>query len=243
MKVNKRVEDIFAHAAAMHQSGRLKNTIYCLESSIYVLNQDHTVLIRFSLRDEDRAFVHPVSFEASDYDSDELQERGGRIEFLTRDGGYLRTKSCRTPNFSPEQVAEIFAGYGRPQGERVPLPATVRSLLDDSLSHIEFSARGGRLTMLQRNIYTGSLVTIEQEQGVGAGLGLNVIRVEDFGPVGMRTDDFMALYSFADSVSFWFGGKNCVHFKSDDPRLRMTGVVSLCVYDELGGELKAQEDQ
>lgn len=241
MKINARTERLFSHAAALHQSGRLKNTVYCTGSNVLILNQDHTVLLRFTLRDKEQLFAHPVSFNASDYDSQELSETDGCIEFVQRDGDFVRTKSCSTPKYTPDQVMELFLGFGKPSGSRVKIPASVQTLLDESMSHIEFSARKGKLHLVQRNIYTGAIITVEQV-GVedGASFALGSEPLEDFGPLGMRTDDFLALFSFAPSITFWFGSKDVFHFKCDDPDVRMMGVVSQCVYDEMGGILKTE---
>lgn len=236
MEISERVELIFAHAASLHQSGRLRNTVYCLGDRIYILNQDFTVLLNFRVPLGDKPFAHPVSFEASDYDSQIIQERDGRVEFVIKEDEFIRVKSCKTPKYTPEQVANMFAGFGPPQGFKVVLPSTIRRLLDESLSHIEFVGRQGKLIIGQRNIYTGTLIKIER-QSLGFDLGDE--QVGDFGPLGMRTDDFMTLFAFADSVQFWFGNKDVIYVRSDDPKLDMRGVVSRCVYDELGGELDA----
>lgn len=242
MKISQRIEDIFSHAAALQQSGRLRNTIYCVDSDVFVLNQDHTLLLRFRLREEESAFSNPISFDASDYDSRELEEREGRIEFLQREEGWCRTKSCKAPRFSSERVAEIFRDQGKPSGDRVTLPATILSMLDESLSHLEFSCKDGHFQIVQRNIYTGTVVKLQQESSKGS-MGLTVQSCGDFDPVGLRTSDFLALFSFADAVSFWFGGsKERVHFKSDDPKVKMTGVISCCLYDELGGDFDGREE-
>ena len=69
MKITDLVEQIFAHAVALDQSGGLRNTIYAIGSEIYILNYDHTVLLRFRLRRSEACFETPVSFRANDYDS------------------------------------------------------------------------------------------------------------------------------------------------------------------------------
>jgi hypothetical protein len=236
---------MFAQAASLHQSGRLKNTIYATGSSVFIFNQDHTVLIKFALRPEEAPFAHPISFDAAEYDSNELQERDGFVEFIQRDAGFTRIKSCRAPKYTPDQIVGIFKGFGKPSGDEVSLSKDVLGLLDGELSHIEFSARGGKLTIAQRNIYRGSLIQLERDKLPGR-LGILSEELGDFGPLGLRTDDFMSLFSFADSLTFWFGSGadgNVVHFKSSNDNLKMMGVLSRCVYDNLGGEIaKSKED-
>jgi hypothetical protein len=240
VKISDRVENIFSHAVALHQCGRFRNTVYCIDDRVYILNFDRTVLLRFLTGE--KPFAHPVSFEANDYDSSEVVEKDGRVEFILTDGAespeYIRTKSCRTPKYTPEQVMDMFRRLGPPIGGMTVIPREVCKLLDDSLSHIEFSAREGQLTIVQRNIYTGTMIKVEHKP---KGMPLFPVEIDHFGPLGMRTDDFMALYTFVDKVKFWFGGKDVVHVESDDLKLDMRGRVSMCVYDELGGEM--QEDK
>lgn len=231
MKINKRVESILSHAVALNQSGRLRNTVYCVGKRVYVINQDHTILMRFGLRESEVCFVNPASFDASDYDSQELRERDGRIEFVQREGKYVRTKSCKTPRYAPEDVEQLFRSFGKPKGRKTSLSSDILRLLDEGLSHVEFSAKG-RLKIIQRNIYTGAIIEVKREDsGLFAEEGL------DFGPIGMRTNDFMSLYSFVGVVSFWFEQEDVVHFASSDPKMDMRGVIGQCIYDELGGEL------
>lgn len=241
MKVSERVETLFSQAAALHQSGRLRNTIYCHGDCVYILNQDNTVLLRFKLHPNEKPFESSVGFDASDYDSQELEEKDGRVEFLVKEDEFLRTKSCKTPRFTAEQVAGLFQEYGRPVGSKIILPGAVRKLVDEELSHIEFSARGGQFKIVQRNIYTGTVITIENKP---EGFDMMSEDLPDFGPMGMRTDDFLSLYTFADSVHFWFGHEKLFFVRSDDiSKVDMRGVVSQCIYDELGGELKDREEK
>jgi hypothetical protein len=227
---------MFAQAAGLHQSGRLKNTIYAIGSNVFIFNQDHTVLIRFTLRPEEAPFAHPISFDAADYDSNKLREHNGFVEFVQKESGFVRIKSCRAPKFSPEEIVGIFKGFGKPSGTGVFLNKSIRALLNEELSHIEFSSRKGKLVIAQRNIYNGSLIQLERD-GSSGGLGLLTEELEDFGPLGIRTDDFMSLFSFADALTLWFGADNVVHFSSSNDKLKMLGVLSRCVYDNLGGEI------
>jgi len=236
MRVDKRVEALFAHAAALHQSGKLKNTVYCIGKFVFCLNQDHTILLKFVVRGE--VFEHPVSFEASDYDSQEIEEQDGVVKFVQRDSsGFDRTKMCSTPNFTPQQIVDVFGGFGKPVGGKVTLPSAVCGLLEDNLSHVEFRGVDGCLSIVQRNIYTGTLIEVTRGKLGDIGLGLGDGSLEDFGPIALRTDDFFALYSFAEGVDFWFGGSDVVFFKSTDSSVAMSGIIGQCVYDELGGEL------
>lgn len=235
MKVNQRLENIFSHAVALQQSGRLRNTVYCLKNRVYILNQDQTVLLRFLLRKGEVEFHSPVSFSANDYDSQEMEEKDGRITFIQKAAGFVRAKACRTPDFSPEEVEQMFREKETADKNRVQLHSKVLSLLDGDLSHIEFSSKKGKLSIIQRNVYSGSVTELRREEAGGLGIGVKD-ELEDFGPVGIRTPDFLALFAFTDSLSLYFPESDWAWVQSDDPKMPMKGLLSRCAYDELGGE-------
>jgi hypothetical protein len=228
-KVTQRIEDIFAHAAALDQSGRLRNTIYCMSRRVYILNQDFTVLLRFVLRPEE-AFAAPCSFRANDYDSREFRERDGKIEFVRRDEKWTATKSCSTPERTPEQVGEIYQGFDRPEVNSVVIGKDLIPMLNEDLSHVEISGVGGKLQIVQRNIYDGTVLTITPREAKGL---LATEKLGTFGPLGIRTPDLIALYSFAEHLR-WRFAPDVAWFESTDPKLQMTGLISQCIYDELG---------
>lgn len=242
--VNLRIENIFAHAAALDQAGRLRNTIYCIRNQIYILNQDFTVLLQFRLRkNEEAEFAHPVSFRANDYDSRQFRENKGRIEFLRQEGKWQSVKSCATPERSPEDVQEMFRGIERPDINAVVIGKEILPLINEELSHLEISVESGKLQVVQRNIYDGTVITITLKEMEGS-LSIDRPKLKDFAPLGIRTNDFIALYSFADHLR-WRFAPDVAWVESTDPKLQMIGVISQCVYDELGrtvdGRKKSQE--
>lgn len=230
-RVTSRIEDLFAHAAALDQAGRLRNTIYCFRNRVYILNQDFTVLLRFGLRSEE-AFQEPLSFRANDYDSREFVEQDGRIVFVRREEKWTASKACSTPERSPADVEALYRRYDRQEVNITIIGKDILPLLNEDLSHLEFSAAGGKLRVVQRNIYDGTVLTIVPKEPKG-GLGIVQSRLADFGPIGIRTGDFIALYSFADHLK-WRFTPDVAWFDSTDPKLQMTGLISQCIYDELG---------
>jgi hypothetical protein len=238
--VNSRVEDIFAHAAALDQDGRLRNTIYCSGRRIYILNQDYTILIRFVLRKDEPEFVCPVSFRANDYSSREFNVKDGRIEFVQREAKWISVKSCSTPDRTPEQVAALFQSIDRPEVNTTIISKDMLPLVNDELSHIEISCEGGKLKLVQRNIYNGTVLALTKQP---ENTLLNSDKLEDFAPIGIRTGDFLALYSFVYHLR-WHFTPDVAWYENTDPKLRMTGVISQCLYDELGrSENGRQESQ
>lgn len=234
MKLSNRLEEIFSHAVALTQSGRLRSTVYCIGDKVFIMNQDQTVLIRFTLRKTDKiVFETPVSFYANDYDSKEVEEENGRICFIQNAAGFERIKSCKTPDTSPKDVRKIFHTHDVEPINTVLLHSDVLGLLDESLSHIEFSCEEGELNIVQRNIYSGSIVHIKRKQT--GGLMEIKDELEDFGPMGLRTNDFIALFSFVDKLAFHFlpdTGFICVDSK--ETTMPMRALISKCKYDEMG---------
>lgn len=246
-RIGNRVEEIFSHAVALSQAGKLRNTIYCREDSVFILSSDQTVLLRFKLRPTEAPFKHPVSFRADDYDSRQFYEDDGKIVFITEGAGFTKSKSCSTPGDTPDDIAHLFDSYDAIRDNRVRLHRDMLALLDGDLSHIEFSAPSAKLHIIQRNIYSGTVLTLtrkEETDGLGLGAAVQDSITDHFGPYGLRTNDFTALFSFIDKLSFYFPKDTadycCV--RSDDPKMSMEGVISLCRYDELGGITESRGD-
>jgi hypothetical protein len=245
MKIDGLIEEIFSQAVALDQSGRLRNTIYADKREIYILNYDHTVLLRFRLRSHESPFTEPISFKANDYDSNDFREEDGKIVFITEQNGFVRKKSCGRAEYTTAEVKDLFASYVRDSdnGEEVILNSKVISLLDQDLSHIEFiGEKGSTMKMIQRNIYSGGIIEIQEQ---GGGFFKNELK-NDFGPIGIKTNDFISLFSFQDQdiLKFRFpvrGKEDFITIKSMDTNKRdMIGVVACCLYDEI---IKIQEVQ
>lgn len=233
-KITNRIEDIFAHAVALDQGGRLRNTIYAIGPNIYILNSDSTVLLHFPLRKSEVAFENPVAFHANDYDSRNFVEEDGKIIFTTESDGFTRKKSCGTPEMSPKDVRKLFKKYEPNFDNQITLPREVLSLLDESLSHVEFSGEDGKFKMVQRNIYSGAVLEITRKEG--GMIKLDRV-VSDFGPIGLRTNDFVALYSFMSSLTLNFpedGDIDYAWIQGNDAKIAMSGIIACCLYDELG---------
>lgn len=236
MKITGQIEQIFAHAVALDQNGGLKNSIYADGKEVYIMNYDHTVLLRFRLRDSETIFDAPISFKANDYDSNEFYIEDDKIVFLSKIKGYERKKICGKADNSPEEVKKTFKGYMKKdlEGETLTIDSSILSLIDEDLSHIEFSGKKGEsLKMIQRNIYTGGIVEISE---MTEGIFENTLE-SDFGPVGVKTKDFQALFTFQNTLKFQFplgDETDYIVVRSIDQKKRnMIGVIALCLYDEL----------
>jgi hypothetical protein len=236
MKITNLVEEIFGQAVALDQSGGLRNTIYAIGTEIFILNYDHTVLLRFRLRTSEGVFEPPISFKANDYDSNEFDEKDGRIVFYSTKGDYARKKICGTSDLTPEEVKTLYHNYIQNVEDHsvVSLSKDVLELLEPELSHIEFSGEKGQsIKMIQRNIYSGGIIEVKKTNK-----GFFKEELEnDFGPVAMKTDDFRALFTFQSIIKFSFpnrGKENFILIKGGDTGMRhITGIVACCLYDEV----------
>ena len=237
-KAKDRINLICLHAQALQNSGRLRSTIYCIKKYIYILNQDHTVLIRFPLIGyKESPFRTPISFIASDYDSSNFDIVDGRVVFIQTKGPYVREKSCKTTQFTPKQIRDLFKKYHplRKQGTMLTLGKGLIGQLDESLSHIEFSGKDGTLIIKQRNIYSGSIIKVHLQEEEGFS---RTKKVPDFKPIGIRTNDLFALFVWSPRLRFRFGLENVLWFENDNDKVPFTGVISHCLYDELSGDEK-----
>lgn len=234
-KVDTRIESIFSHAVAMDQSGRLRNTIYVKDKEVYILNSDRTVMLRFILPSSASPFKNPISFRASDYDSSTFYEKDGKITFVTKSGDMIREKTCSTPELNPDEVTELFSSFSPVKNNKFQIHKNIIPLLDENLSHIEFKGIDGNLSIIQRNIYDGTVIEIEKEKESGFGVVSNDDVNSDFGPLGLRTPDFLALFAFNDTLTFSFPeGSQFGFCRVMGRNFKMSGVIALCLYDEMG---------
>jgi len=237
-KITNLVQGIFAQAVALDQSGGLKNTIYAIKNEIFILNYDHTVLLRFKLRDSEIPFNHPISFKADSYDSNVFEEKDGVITFYSDNKEYSRKKACGTTDLSPLDVKKLYKKYITEKGERdtIILSKEVLELLDTNLSHIEFASKVNEgLKITQRNIYSGELIEVEKKK---SDEGMYDKKIEhEFGPIAIKTNDFNALFNFQEVLKFSFPPKDKEDYLFvrgvDDTKRNFTGIIACCLYDEI----------
>jgi len=240
MKINSTVEQIFAHAVALEQSGGLKNTIYARSNKVFILNYDHTVLLRFKLRKSEALFEHPLSFRANDYDSNQFHEEDGKIVFTSTAGEYVKVKKCSTPDLSANEVEALYRKYDKIDPERfeeITLDKTILTLLERNLSHTEFvGKKGGTIKLVQRNIYSGAIIEVQKAE-TGGLLAVNEVLTDDIEPIAIKTQDLMAMFTFQDVLKFWLpkrGKGDFIKLESINKAKRdMEGILACCIYDEI----------
>lgn len=253
MKIDSYLEAILSQAVALSQSGRLRNEVYLLQDVLFIINFDSTVLLKFKLRqsycDEE------ISFKANDFEGNELFPEDGKIVFRKLVGGVERKKICSGGDKTFEEVKELFEGFAEEGGERkniLNFNVSVLSLLEEALSHIEFSCVQKKVYLTQRDIYSGTIVKLDKDSQAG-GKGLFGIVTDsitsDFSPMGMRTNDFISLFVFNDDLKFYFpsASEEAVEFVYlKGQKAGFEGIVAGCLYDEMPGienlNMKGEED-
>ena len=236
-------ERIFAHAMGLHQAGRLKNTIHAFDQHVFIFNSDHTVLLKFETSGKDK-FTKPVSFSANDYDSDNFYiDDEGRIAFVTdTDSGFTRTKTCGVPQIVYSGVKEIFEDHHlfakANFHNRLKLHKNIIPQFNEGLSHIEFLLEGGESIIKQRDIYSGSIIKLAREKDGFVSVSATRDKIlKDFGPMGMRTNDLIALFGLQEDINLFFGAgdpENQTFCMVTGKIANMVGFISGCLYDELG---------
>ena len=235
MKIENIAKEIFAQAVLLDQNGGLRNTIYGIDREIFILNYDHTILLKFDLLKSDDPFETPISFKANDYDSDTFEAKDSKIIFYTKLGDYEKQKICGTTDLTPKEVRELFYTYESPKGDAVSLSKDVLTLLDFDLSHVEFSGKAGKtIRMLQRNIYSGGIIKIEK---IAKGMFPETLK-HDFGPIAIKTNDLRALFVFNDVLKFSFpsneGNEDYILVTGGSTGIRKVhGIIACCLYDEI----------
>lgn len=229
------IERIFAYGVALEQAGTQKNAVFCWENIIYIMNSDKTILLRFEASTNE--FKEPIRFFLSDYDSPNFTSDGNSITFLQKGEEFIRSKRCRIPNQTFQEVEELFYKFydAEKMKWKVPFSKSSLDLLDTNLSHIEFVTRNGEFKILQRDIYSGALIQLERKIEA-EGLGLTKpedVLPDSIDPMAMRTGDFLALFNFNDRVDIYFP-EGLQYFMIEGLHNNMQSIVSGCIYDDVG---------
>lgn len=241
MKISSYIEAVFSIALALYQSGRLRSTIHCGKNYIYILNMDNTVLIRYELKEK---FPYIFSFFANDYESNKLrvmEDGSERVIFLTKSAGYKRKKVCPAPKNLFDDVEKIWKNLKSERSKDslvIDFNREIVDLLDMNLSHLEFSKRkDSELKMKQRDIYSGSIITITEDKKDD--LLFEKVRGE-LEAKGLRTSDFVGIFTLEKTLKFHFDNKKDFLYV-EGRHGKMKGFLSLCKYDELNVLEKIKE--
>ncbi len=222
---------LFGTIQQLAKSGRQKNFIFAWQNIVYGLNSDKTIILR--METEQPISEEPISFFADDYESHDFKIEGGKIEFFTSGEEWNRKKITRIPDKSFEEVEILFFKYFQDydQFPKISFHKNSLSLLQEDLSHIEFLVRDKKIYILQRDIYSGSIVELtRKEEGLGFSLQEDDLK-NDFGPLGIRTTDFFSLFYFNDKINIYFTSS---YFIITGEVYNLTGIIAGCLYDHIG---------
>lgn len=229
LKITKRTELMFAQAVALAQSGRMKSHIHASGRVLYVANMDNTILLRFT---PDMEFTQPISFFANDYESPHMELGPEGVTFITTKHGYTQRKTVGVPKTTFQEVDAIWGKHTNTSVHAITIRKEIGQLLDSELSHVEFHKDKNTLALVQKNIYTGARVEVRDTQSANGFISVHSFP-PNFKPVGIRTADLLALFTFVDTITFHpQGGQNWM-FLRDNAGL-VSGILSTCLYDELG---------
>ena len=119
------------------------------------------------------------------------------------------------------------------------LDSGIVPLLDESLSHVEVSSRGKRLVVVQRNIYSGAVSSItKQAKGLLSGQ-----QPPPFDPIGIRTNDLLALFQFCGALKFYRPSEgDYFGIEGIGGKTPMRAILSHCLYDEIADVSPSRED-
>jgi hypothetical protein len=239
MKISNLIEQLFAQAVALDQRAGMRSVIYLIGNEIYIMNYDHTLLLRFKLRKNEGFFDQALSFYANDYDSNVFEEKDGKIIFHTEQDGYARKKICGVTQTPPEEVRKLFKKYysikKKSKSIETELSEDLLKSIEGDLSHIEFSGKKSKgIKLVQRNIYSGAVIVIEKSS---KGMFKENLPY-NFGPVAIKTNDLLALFAFDEkTLKFTFplekGNDYMIIETLRKSKRDMVGIVSRCLYDEV----------
>ncbi len=232
MKIKSYVENLFAQAVALEQNSRTKNIICCSGDQIIIINADSTILIHFKLKEN--IFPGDYSFYANDYESTQFEEQDGKIIFISGNEEYERKKSCRTPDMSFKRMNLLYKKLKTNLGKTndVTITSSIKEVLDENLSHAEIIFRKGEFELLQRDIFTGTIISVKKKESKGIfQLGKDKI-IKDVRAIGLRTGDLLGLFSFVQKIDFQITDKGFAYFQGD--KMNMSGFIAACLYDDLG---------
>jgi len=265
VEIPSKLQHIFSFAVALEQNGRLRNTIYCHKQTIYVINQDHTVIIRFPIKDivvkkdGDLSFENPVAFRANEFEGKWISIEKDKICFHSKDGSFTAVKKCVAPSLSFEEIDAVFIRHMKKKDKRfsIEISRGIWNHLDESLSHIEFRVKKHEWLIVQRNIFDGSVRVISKTPSTSEDVSKQLTEEitpqtssklpRRMGAIAVRSGDLRAMFEGKfkgknGSLHLIFEKKKPVilidNSKSTGPNdPKFQAIIATCIYDELRGKI------
>jgi hypothetical protein len=212
------VDDVVA-AAIQFGRGASGDAVIAWKGDVaYCLSYDRTVLLRATnvspVRDD------AVVFRACDYEGPDCRLHGKWVEFTLQDNTKV---SVPRPLQSFKGLSTLFKTFENESSQadcKLILARTILADFDADLPHVEFHFKPTATHLIQRDIYTGKVLDISRE---------SVCKEAE--PLAMRTQDFMALFGLAASLTF---AQNKDFFLVTSMSSELTAVVGGCIYDAVG---------
>lgn len=229
MKIERLTEIMFSHAVALAQNGRMKSTIHCKGKDLFILNMDSTILLKY---EAPQFFEEPFSFFANDYESPRMRVEGGQVAFTTNNNGIKRVKTCPAPKMDFGKVEKMFKSFEPDKSQTIIINKNMAVFLEDGLSHVEIE-NDKKVKLVQRDIYSGQRIEVSKNKSFESLLDLEE-DLDSFPPIGIRTMDFKALFTFTDTL-IWYIQKDKPWVYIEDNKGQMKVILATCLYDELPG--------
>lgn len=231
----KRIEDVLTFALQLNRN--IGDTTVHLKGRVaFVVNSDRTVLAKISGLVE---AYDEVGFVTTDFEGDSYRALKDRVTFVQRSGRFMREKTCSTPDLKFGDVEEAFERLvGEDEGKvTVRMESGVCKVLNQDLSHVELWAEQTGFRLLQRDMYSGSVIRITEARAEGPSVSLFDLKSVEGVPKGrsvkvaLRTKDLIGLLMASPNSVYSLGEKFCVVRDCDSGEF--VAVISSCVYDNI----------
>jgi len=224
-----KIEDLAVIGAQMSKNYSMDAILAAKGNVAYVLNSECTVLLQYidvaDVQDE-------VRWKSLDWERGTARMDGDEVVFFGESGGCKRTKRCSAPTTTFSQLEEawkvLMVNHTSDTANLTMTAALAKEHLDDSLSHVEFWFENGTAVIKQRDLYSGTLITVELPSSKRQVGGFFSTKPQPFERTSLRTKDLLALLSLEASLTFCLG-KNASTAKGT----KFTAIISNCVYDSL----------
>jgi hypothetical protein len=90
----------------------------------------------------------------------------------------------------------------------------------------------GEFELVQRDIFTGTLINVKKKESKGIFQLHSDKIIKNTSAIGLRTGDFLGLFTFVQKIDFQISDKGFVYFQGD--KMNMSGFIATCLYDDLG---------
>lgn len=224
-----RLEDLAGVAAQMSRNYQMDAILAGKAGTVFIVNSECTVLLRYT----GVADVGPeVRWKACDWEKGTARMEGDEVVFSSESGGCKRTKRCSAPAATFAQLEKAWTDLRAKAPDGSPSLTMTAALagvhLEEGLSHVEFWYEDNTPVLKQRDLYSGTLITVELPSSKRQSGGFFSAKPQPFDRTAIRTKDLQALLFLEGSLDFSFGPEASI-IKSTT----FEALLSNCIYDGL----------